>query len=238
MKYSAIFISLLVSLLVAAQSSAQPHYPKDFAGSTYNRELPANPTNRKESLTTNQEQELETQTNTPKDTNDTIQLIPPTDPSQLSVQLPDNGVEVKSIGGYIDARNQAQFARSIEELKITAERFDFAIGKVVGIGNFGWLFNRPELVLPLILRDGQPTVLNSVPKDLNITSSPAWLIETPQGTIILEGTGPLDELFTDDGKLALSRIKLSAPQDKNSAHSENSKVTAQPTAEQSLPPIK
>lgn len=186
---------------------AQQHYPKNFAGSTYNESLQdvkKKPTQVQRSDSDAEDSEEERPEKSVKNTSP----LKVSETTKADVPVEENGVEVVKIGGYLDARDAKGFEANINDLKDVASKYDLAIGDLYGVGNYGWLFNRPDIVFMITARNGNPRIAHSVPKELNISSSPAWLVTTKHGTIILEGTGKLDDLFNPDGKLVLSRLSV------------------------------
>jgi hypothetical protein len=197
--------------IISSVCLAQPHYPNNFAGSTYNaqiKEADKHPSGPELKRTEEDEDEEEKPDVAPAKTS----TAAVTETSKSVVPVEENGTDVLSIGGYIDARDAQHFENSIKDLREVSAKYDLAIGEVYGVGNYGWLFNRPELVFTIIARNGKPRIAHSVPKDLTISSSPAWLVATKHGTIVLEGVGKLEDLFNADGRLVLARLNAAKPE--------------------------
>lgn len=200
-------ITLIISVYGLNEGHAQPHYPKNFAGSTYNA---SNPDTEGKKKTKSEEDEkpqvidemADSTASAPKKT--VISAVQTKDGKEIPIQ--EDGIEVLKIGGYIDARDTKHFEDSISDLRKVATKYDLGIGDVYGVGNYGWLFKKPELSFTIIARGGKPRIRHSVPKELPIKSSPAWLVTTKLGTVILEGVGPLEDLFSAEGKLVLSKL--------------------------------
>lgn len=99
--------------------------------------------------------------------------------------------KVLAIGGILNALDKEHFQAKARELLDVVERHDLDVGFIWAIGSFDNLTTVPEM-LNLVARNGVVELAEAPPeKYASVKLSPTWIVRTPDGDIVLEGTGPL-----------------------------------------------
>lgn len=138
------------------------------------------------------------------------EVVPPVELTAL-----DKTHKVRSIGAILNALDKAHFQEKIRELGDVVARFDFDVGFIWAIGSFENL-TTTEDVAPLVARNGVIELADRPPERYaHVERSPTWIVRTPDGDIILEGTGPLAHHFNVRGEFiekgSVERVEVPAP---------------------------
>lgn len=120
---------------------------------------------------------------------------------RLSEEKP--GVQVRSIGAILGTSSSSNVDRDVRTLVATANQLNVSIGHVffmVTGFQFMTAFSRDKIE-PLKLRGGDPHIRISLPREYrDVKNSPAWIISTVKGDVLLEGAlNPLD-FFNSHGE--------------------------------------
>lgn len=107
--------------------------------------------------------------------------------------------KVLAIGGIVNALDKAHLQEKMKELAEVAERFDFDIGKIWAVGTIPNITQTEEMLF-LVARNGVVEAAEEAPARYKVKLSPTWIVRTPEGEILLEGTGPLAQHFNLRGE--------------------------------------
>ena len=153
--------------------------------------------------------------------------------------------KVKAVSAVISSMDKTHFESGLKELIELSQRFDLAIHDVYVPGSIENLGETSPLFFPIVARGGTISFSN-IPRRYQVTLSPTWIIETGEGEIIMEATGPLAENFNDEGDFVdfprkiteITPVPTSTPETvedkiesmKNGAATQAASPTATPTA--------
>ncbi|MCB0332817.1 MAG: hypothetical protein KDD55_04910 [Bdellovibrionales bacterium] len=126
-----------------------------------------------------------------------------------SLLLEDPGVAVHSIGIVLDGTDQEHFRKHLETLIDTATRFEFLVSQVAAIGLMlpgKSTFHMNDFIFSphafsLMALEGQLAPYPALPNGLgSIKRSPTWVINTVEGTVLVEGYEKIWKLFNSKGE--------------------------------------
>jgi len=108
--------------------------------------------------------------------------------------------KVISVGGILNALDKVHFQEKARELLEVVERHDLDVGFIWAVGSFDNLTTVPEM-MSLVARNGVGELAErTTEKYATVKISPTWILRTPDGDIVLEGTGPLAQHFNVRGE--------------------------------------
>ena len=109
--------------------------------------------------------------------------------------LEEKGIPIRTIGVVINGRNREHFAKHVGNLVHVASSLDLIVSQVAAVGMFvpgkenplmDGLYFSPQ-ALGLIALQGQLAPYLEVPKKFDIDKSPTWVLNTAEGTVLIEG---------------------------------------------------
>jgi len=126
-------------------------------------------------------------------------------------------IPVRAIGAVVNAMDVQHFSDTLQELAEVVIRFDLEVGKIYVIGDLKHFETAKKHLTKLIARGGVLRLGSKPPAELNVTLSPAWILYTDKGRIILEATGQLDRYLNSRGEFVDKRqpAQEPAPEEKN-----------------------
>lgn len=107
--------------------------------------------------------------------------------------------KVVALSAIISTMDAKHFDEVLGELKDVAVKYDFPVHNIWAPGDLKALESAQAKFLPIMAR-GATVSFGNVPKRYLATLSPTWIIETTEGEIVMEATGPLMENFNENGE--------------------------------------
>jgi len=128
-----------------------------------------------------------------------------------------SGKKILRIGGIVDDLKSHGFEDFSKSLILIADKYDFNIGTVYVVKGST---TQESLINSLWIRGGMVKYVSSPPNKYNVTISPAWIIQTEDGQIVLEGISNIEKYINQRGEFLDKPRTLSALEEsRNSATS-------------------
>lgn len=125
--------------------------------------------------------------------------------SALGALFPREGksLPIVRIGVILNTLNQQHASEVLDELSALATKYDYEIGTIFSIGNPGSVAHS-DAFMKLLLRGAKLHDQVRVPEAYNaVRLSPTWIVQTQDGQVLLEATGPLKSFLNERGELLL-----------------------------------
>ncbi len=198
---------LFLSSNAKAQNLPLPKkvFKHNYANETFGKTKDRNESGKKTHAEKNREAVKNTNTDMGFVEGDTLVKDIPEEPEDLSYEN-ESGSRVVWIGAILqgsagDKRNINHLKEKLEELTAQAIKHDYMIGPVFIIGNADVESVSPYL-RKLQFRQALVEFREDIPaKYQKVKMSPAWIVQTEKGQIILEATGPLRRHINKNGEL-------------------------------------
>ena len=141
----------------------------------------------------------------PQSNTDTTALPPPEQalPAKEGIFEEAAGKPIKSIGAIWSTANPDTLRHDLEQLGSTVSNFGIAPGLLYLVGPLidpGDFIEGPGSFAPLLAAGALPMAVQAVPPQYPVTRSPTWLVETTEGTILLEGVTNLSRYLNSRGE--------------------------------------
>lgn len=123
----------------------------------------------------------------------------PTATQDLSV-MNMAGKAVLSFNAVIDATDLAKAVKYVDEALEVSRRYKIKLTQVFLVGGFDLAFDQNGPVYKLTDAAVPSSFPSAPPSGFNITTSPAWILETKEGQIVVEGAS-LSKYLNSRGEL-------------------------------------
>jgi len=112
------------------------------------------------------------------------------------------GVEIRSLGLIVNAGDVLHGQTHMQELLGASQKYQIPISTVYAVGGMNAFNGKlpPAEWLMVKLAGGDFRVELAPPERYEVTLSPAWIVETPDGEVVLEAVTSLDKYLNREGK--------------------------------------
>ena len=131
--------------------------------------------------------------------------IPQDEPAKIRDSGP-RGTKVVWLGMVVNAMDEKHYVSQLQKLIKLVDHFDLDAGRIYRLGASENSEKITTLEKYVLGRGGSVKFVGYVPHEYNVTSSPAWILRTESGDVVLEGIMAPERYINGKGEFIAEAI--------------------------------
>lgn len=202
MRLLSILLSVTISNICLAEEGPKEFYQDQYAKTPMRREV-----KNEESRTrkTDPKQSIERQETNATTETSRIKEITVLHEEQNQKEERKKEIEIQAISLIVNCKDQKHCEKSLVKFTKLVEKHDLQVGDIYLLGSYDVFLPLRRILMNLTVRGAKTHFNDSKPEHLKqVTSSPTWIVQTNQGTVLLEALSNFSSYFSQSGALLVT----------------------------------